>query len=214
VGEGEYGSVSGGTNTTESFAQEFFGGFLGMSQDGSPNDKKDQLITNLARGIAVEQRDFYKVGDLTISTDKSDAVLKFYGNKLVESIASYPSIDIEKALIAFLTALNNGDTASSEELQHQGDLYKKISDEMTEISVPQELSILHLALVNTYRGTGIALSDMSFVTKDSLRALTGFASYQENIDVIQTIFSGIAKIFEEQNITFTEQEAGYVFQTI
>jgi len=208
-----YDGASGETNTTESFAQQFFGGFLGMSQDDGSEDQKNQLITNLVGGVVTEQRDFYTVNDLSITAGGDEKGLRLYGNEVVEYLTRYPGLDVEKALISFLTILQTAGAASPKELEHQAELYKKIANEFSLLNVPQGLSSSHLDLVNAYHGTGMALSDMSLVTKDSLRALTGFASYQENVDTIQVILSEIAQIFEEKNIIFEAGEPGYVWQT-
>ena len=87
-------------------------------------------------------------------------------------------------------------------------------DKLLNIKTPEDLTLVHLDIVNGYNIISNALSDMSLTFDDPIRGMNGFAVYIAVIDAQIDFFKEIKNYFMENKIIFKTEEVGYLWHII
>jgi hypothetical protein len=86
--------------------------------------------------------------------------------------------------------------------------YRTMAAKLLEIAVPQELTSLHLLLVNNYRESAEALRALRDLDADPVKAIAGFSTYQRLQEAELSILSTMRSELAKSGILFTVTTAG------
>jgi len=93
-------------------------------------------------------------------------------------------------------------------------VYKYTETELIAVTVPEEVTKTHLALLNAVAGIHAHILDMSTITQDPLRALAGFQSYTESVNSLRVAISVIQLQANVAQIIFPPSSRESVFMKL
>ncbi|MEK7589792.1 MAG: hypothetical protein AAB475_00865 [Patescibacteria group bacterium] len=203
---------------TDKFAQNLFGKYLSLrkdSQEGLNNENKNFLITSVIEdSLYNEINNKYEISDLNVINNNSEDALKKYGNDFI-SITKLYSRDLNQdELVVFERMLKTENKEDAEYLKKSSEMYNMAIDKLLNIKTPEDLTLVHLDIVNGYNIISNALSDMSLTFDDPIRGMNGFAVYIAVIDAQIDFFKEIKNYFMENKIIFKTEEVGYLWHII
>lgn len=170
---------------TEKFSRELFATVAALNQNG-PIDQAtiDALSNSLATKIENSvQRKVYTISDIKISDDNRTKAIKTYSDALENIDKKYPT-KIKKVmdiLQEFSSDENNPDVNILAELDPIIEEKQKCIIEILKITVPQSLSLLHLAVINDSQKLLENVSDIRLFDSDPIVAMGATMKYEDNI---------------------------------
>ena len=175
------------TNLTETdkFSRDFFATVSTLNQTGSVDDNTaDQIGSALADKIQnTAQRKVFTLADVkTINQTVKNT--KDYDTSMGKIYAKYPIEDGSVTTILQNAMNENGDLDSSKltKLDPVVTNTKGILDTISKISVPADLALLHLNVLNGEEKMFENLSDVKKADSDPIVALSAFSQLEQNND--------------------------------
>lgn len=206
-------STTSGLTATENFGRGLFAQYVSLKQVGlnSNTDVVSSTISSLiAQSSATgDQPREYSLSDITISSDKSNANLKTYGNIVGQLLKTYSPIR-DDATIA-LAGMQGTDPKYVEELAANTVKYKVILATLINTPAPQSVSQYHLALVNGASYMIFISTALQASQTDPLRALNGLKLYSTAYPLILQNMIAIRAILGLAGITYNASEGGSFF---
>ena len=200
---------------TDEFAENFFKEYLSLKKEGAPLDSvaKEFLIDSADNGLSVsnKQSPNYLIQDIKILKDDSDESIRKYGNVIVETVQKYAKLNSEDELSVFEKALRYEDRELLKSLNKTVLMYGSLADDFVSISVPEDLALVHLDIINGYENIADSLETMIKVFEDPISSAVGINSYVIAIDRQVSLSVPIQEYFLDKNIIFDSNEAGVVW---
>ncbi|MBI3633891.1 MAG: hypothetical protein HY226_06430 [Candidatus Vogelbacteria bacterium] len=141
----------------------------------------------------------YKKTDLK-TFDTNRASLIAYGKILTKTLSGYPyytdktpteiTLDLSKQF-------SDQDIASLEQVKSA---YAKTATNLLAITVPSELSNLHLSLANSFDRTAQLIGSMEKITSDKLLAMNSARQYVEESKLTISILLGMNTYYKDNNV--------------
>lgn len=192
--------------------EKFFNDFL--------QNRADEIIELTIEGLVdnFDDQEFltrYALEDINTFAIASTSEVRLYGNEIAAIFAKYgneneyPDNEFE----IFSKALETKDDSEMHKLKTLGLVYKNLSGELLEMSVPFGTAQNHLMFVNGYDVFSRAVTAMSDFFIDPVRGGGGYQSYIIQLAGIRAAFIYTADYFEKYGIIFNEDEVGRVFNS-
>lgn len=147
--------------------------------------------------------------DLNINTDVTFEALDNYFIQFIKITGEYSeNTDIDNELLIFAQA-TAGDELSEEDLVGLEVIatdYRALANDLQQVSVPENLTSLHLELINTYLGLAQATENMSALQDDPVRALVGLKKYRELMHTQQDVANDLGDQIGEDARSLLESE--------
>jgi hypothetical protein len=173
---------------------------------------QDQIVAAAAAQIAASKPASYTVRDLTVVKDSNDS-LKTYGNSVIQILTNHQDASEKATLLAVSTATDHNDPSQLKKLPAIAAAYKAILSELLATPVPQTLSPLHVAIINSYSVIVAAYPDMQVSLSDPLRGIVGLQTYEAQLDTLIRLYTNIAGNLNKDGILFSKSEPGSVWQS-
>ncbi len=202
---------------TDIFAQNLFTEYLSLRRSNeSLNDIDKNFLVNsaVADALNTESNKQYEIANLNITNDNSVTAFKRYGNDFAQIIQFYSNNLPQDELTVFERILRTEDKKDIVYLSESAGVYRSAVDELKYISVPSDLTFVHLDILNSYMAISGALEDMSLVLDDPIRGLSGFSIYTNTKDLQVGLFKKIIDSLIENRVVFSVSEVGYMWHTI
>jgi len=151
------------------------------------------------------------IQDIKILKDDSDESIRKYGNVIVETVQKYAKLNSEDELSVFEKALRYEDRELLKSLNKTVLMYGSLADDFVSISVPEDLALVHLDIINGYENIADSLETMIKVFEDPISSAVGINSYVIAIDRQVSLSVPIQEYFLDKNIIFDSNEAGVVW---
>ncbi len=187
---GEKISLNENLNETEKFSQQFFASILALEQTGELDQEtlihfSSSLGEKIADSTIINA---YQSSDIKISSNNTSQDQLIYYLKIANLFEKQKEKGVgdEMDLISILLGSSNMPSSQTSEIQEKLNLiansYQDYSLKMLDISVPQNLSLYHLKMINNSNNTGIAVKNMAQVLIDPVIGLSGISQYQKYSD--------------------------------
>jgi hypothetical protein len=101
--------------------------------------------------------------------------------KYKESLAQAfkPLLDTPIEELGLIERLSSGDPKAPKDVEKIVEIYRNLSNELSKISVPANLSEIHLAMMNGTGRLAIVFISMRNLENDPVSAMVGFSRYEE-----------------------------------
>lgn len=184
-------SNSNGTTLTQTdkFSQELFATVAALDQNGAMNQTTvDTLSSSLSEQIQNSApRKIFLFSDIKIINNETTQTKQNYGMALGSTFTKHTlNVSIPDILAESLTSDGDIDVAVLNKLDPVIKHIKGIVDEMTVMSVPSSIAILHLEALNDFERIMENLIDIKLVEKDTIVAMGAISQYQENDEKLKT----------------------------
>lgn len=170
-----------------------------IQSGGKPLDPKvqEQLLATFAEKVksgeyAPANEDPYALSDLHIVSTTNESAAQ-YRTDLIRIFTdfsnNYPGDDI--TFIQDFLNTNNG----ASEIPTRASLYKTLAKTLGAISVPSDISVKHVALMNTYVQISDAYLNIGHLFDDPLRGLVGIIQMENHLKALDTETSELGTFF-------------------
>jgi hypothetical protein len=162
-------------NQTDILARQFLS-TASLIRDGGGLDNRsfevfsesfDQLFSN------TDVRDIFSMKDVLIG----DVTPAKYKESLAQAFK--PLLDTPIEELGLIERLSSGDPKAPKDVEKIVEIYRNLSNELSKISVPANLSEIHLAMMNGTGRLAIVFISMRNLENDPVSAMVGFSRYEE-----------------------------------
>lgn len=182
-------------SATDNFSKDFFENYLQAKNDGTLIiEGQDSLVKSMVDKAVTDFKEAprYTKGDLTVfSADLAKS--KSYGT-------SFALIQKRKLNDIYLAANKNDLPATAIE-------YKKLSEELFALSVPQEIADTHLQIINNIYTVYETYTSISKYEKDPLKTLFYIKEHKRISDEQVKLYTSIKNYFLKNGIIFDNSDA-------
>jgi hypothetical protein len=200
-----------GLTLSGQFGKDFFIGYASLRGSGSTREVSPEIFyKTITDNVAkIEPVENYKVSDLR-TTDNSLTSIRNYGNSLGRNFKL--GISNEENELAVIVAILEGKKDENvEKLKEIAGKHREILELNLLVSVPSEVKVLHLAMLNSYNRFINSLENLSKVLVDPLIGIVGLGQYSQETEVFTKMVVDLKEYFVLKNVVFNRSEDGYMF---
>lgn len=168
---------------TDKFSRELFSSVAALNQAGAMDETTvEKISSSLVEHIKNSpQRKVYMLSDLKISSDNSVASIKKFKDTLNSVYAKYPIQGVVLEILQkFIIDENNADAGALAGLTPIIGQTRARMNSMLSVQVPESLSAMYLAVLNSGEKLVENLEDIQVYDTDPVVALGGIAQYEKN----------------------------------
>ncbi|MCC7004967.1 hypothetical protein IT397_03565 [Candidatus Nomurabacteria bacterium] len=196
-------SLSALSNTwTGQLSKDFLNQYIELNSantlnEGTEQDLAQNLASNYQKDMSVT---YYYSTDLKTFSSLNIQKIKDYGNIFIATEGVVQK-DFYNKYGANLSPLVTAE------------MFRKIASELAKIEVPEELSLVHLKIINNDYNMYLALKNIAASEqasqRDALKELSWFKVYKDITEAQPKLYTEIAKYFNKNGIIFSNTEEGY-----
>jgi len=201
----------GTANLTEAFSREIITSLLFTEEAALDEENVAHALDALFSDATTYEIPRIYTEKTARVVNNTEAAFKVYGNTFIRTIAKHSSANADNTLGTFEHILKTRDEKVTETLNSISEEYSKLESDLLSISVPREITSLHIDFINGIHALSQAVSDMGMVLQDPLRGTMGLNVYLKQLDSAWNILANIQKVFQKENVIFNEGEDGYVW---
>lgn len=208
---------SAATNTTDRVAQDFFGQYIALKQQGVAidEDTQTQLAASVVESIPeVATEDVYTITDLELLSDDSGQAIQVYGNTIGEILSRHTPKSTAHELDIFANALSREDETILKQLDPIIAGYAGIIQDVATMPVPVSASKVHVAFLNELVRMHMVISKMRGVYDDPMQTLSVMGQYEMYLSNFSTSLDNLARYVISKGVRFTPSDPGYFLTTI
>lgn len=185
---------------TDQFSRELIATIATLSQNGGVDqetiDKIGLSLAEQVKNTPVEK--VYELSDLKIIKDESVLAVQNYKNTFNKINNKYPTDNtVMKILSKFIIDEEyNVDLDVLEEFTPIIENTQKTIDDFIMMSVPNNLAILHLSLINALQTLLENVISIKLYDEDPILSLSAISQYEENVINLHSVFNQLKKIIE------------------
>ncbi len=199
---------------TDILARDFFAKYMELKQVGLAEDKESQqeMISQVLKGgLVIEKPKDYTVSNVKIITDNSKEALKKYGNDTGAIFQKYIIKDSRNEMVIEKEALDKEDFTVIKELDPIILSYKNMLSGLLKVNTPQNISNIHLDIINSLNGLIFADESLKKIELDPVSGVQGTANYLESTKKLNIAFNNLKSSLNNQGIMYTKDESGSFF---
>lgn len=195
---------------TAIYARKFMSEYLTLKTqkgDLTEEDKKNLVVKTMNDIKPPEVVDKYKISDLNVVKDTSKESVKQYADLMIAVfiITKMPEASELDIFTALLEGIKKEDfksvEASKKALKQYVVLNQRILEAILPPSIPENLSKLHLEVINGFNNISLAVEDMAGAENDPIKAMIGQRIYTEQKLRIYNAMKNIQEVFNKYEIT-------------
>lgn len=205
------------TNLTTILSKQVFSNFMVLNQSGNLNDQTINDLTDQLSSQIIEKAPtakVYTVADLHIIPNPTKEDIKQYGNDFFVLRKNSQNAYIRDVTAQDSPLLDTSENGTIGVYVLVGKIYEKMSVDLLKLSVPKELTNLHLKIINNYSGSGYSLKQLDQLNTDPVAAVSGLNIYKTNSEQEDLLLEQMASYFVENGIIFSTSEPGYGWNDI
>lgn len=193
------------------FMNQYLSDKYSSQQTGSTFDSKDFINSAVSAAQQDLQVPPITRSDITITSDTDMTAIRDYGNALGAGLQRYPR-PTDNELQIFSDAVKTQDRSKLAALDPIIDSYAHTLADLKTLPVPVSMVNEHLALLNSLQAIHNDVAGMKGAFDDPLPALVRTQSYYtKDLGDFVTALRAFRSDFEGQGITYTQDEAGWLF---
>jgi len=201
--------------TTQKFEKDFYNGIAKLSSEGQlTNDTLQTFILGLTQEYVVKEQidNQYSKSDLEITSDPSAEAIKDYGNRLGAVANAYVGVDFKKELETIQSVIESGGTKDMDKLDALIANYASARGALLGVgTVPFAVVDAHLKILNGVSAIEKTLTEMKDnLTTDPLKSMINLSLYQQGVVLIVQGSQDLANYLGGRNITFSQNEPGFI----
>lgn len=202
---------------TSAFAKNFFNLYLNAKQRNGGEALTDEDIAAVATDALAELAaavviapPFKTERDVRVSGSGPSA-LKTYA-AAAEAVLSAHKTSATKSEIVYLEqAVKEGSSEPLAQIASTAKAYRSSAAGLIALSVPAELALAHLALINALVRVSETAEDFTRVHSDPVSTMLALTLYPEAVTGLADAFRGIDSTYRSAGVSFEEGEAGATF---
>jgi len=203
---------------TQRLAQTFFSQYIASkSINGASLDNvSKQIILDTAVSMTEASNiKPYTNLDIKIIDDDSTSTLKQYGNNLTQSFFTGTGVEkVDNELVIISNAIQNQDEKILDGLDPIIEGYGRTVNKLLLISVPKNMVLLHLKLLNDLNLLKISLEEIKKMFSDPVQATVGTSRYQNTVPSLNKDWVSLRNYFISKKIIYSDKEYGYFLLNI
>ena len=198
--------TSGPLSAVDRVTREILSAAFSLDETGNLNS---ETVKNLSQNIAGSfssgtSTNFYRKSELIAVPENKDSLLK-YRNDLENVFYLYAELGLGRELAPISELVSSKNIKmNAEKILSAAKGYRRVSDIMMGISVPQGLVNLHLSFANGYRAIGGSLDKIAVVFEEPILALQGLSEYGTRDQEMAEIFKKIETYLRNNGIIFSK----------
>lgn len=202
---------------TSAFAKSFFTSYLAAKQAAgggalSESDIKNvstQALSSLSSAVATAP-DFKSGKDIKVSGSGSDALKAFAVS--AEAVLLKNTADAAKTPLDYLKSILEGsDTTAVAHLSSMAKMYRGSAAGLAALSVPEELAVDNLALINALMRMGEVTNDFTRADSDPLTTILALQQYVGVAQALGTAFINIGTAYATAGVSIPAGAPGASF---
>lgn len=194
---------------TAIYARKFMSEYLTLKTEKGEltEDDKQNLVVKTMNDIKPpEVVDKYKISDLSILETTEESIKNYaLGMKAVFIDIKMPKKDEIEVFSVLLKSIKEEDfkkvEVSTNALKQYVSLNNRILEAILPPSIPENLSKLHLEIVNGFNNLALAVEDMADAENDPIKAMIGQRLYTEQKLRIYNAVKSVQEVFNKYEIT-------------
>lgn len=200
-------------NLTTSFSKNLYTASAYAQKNGTlTTEQQEELVSSIVQGeqskIVIKT---YAMDDLSVAKMDDEVAQRAYGNALGVIFKEAQKYKLDVADVTNIQAyLVNKDPAPLASLVVKKNNTAVIIDKLLALSVPYSASPYHLLIINRLSAYKTALEGLSTADTDPMRATIAFKNYIPSFQLVVSSIASLQTYFKVQNITFSNNEPGYV----
>jgi hypothetical protein len=168
---------------TSILSRELIASIVALNKSGSlTQGNLESIAAELGEAVDKSFFDMFSEKDIetiAFSRDNFDT----YIEETDAIYLSYSDTNIQQELFLIPGFLE--DPVSTQiEIEQVAQDYKDMAEDLSQVEVPENISAIHLDLINTFGKIGQSIDEFVYINDDPLRALGGISSYQKNNEKI------------------------------
>lgn len=193
-------------------SRQFFAQYLELHQIGAAKDEQSQqdLIEKTINSMSFAVPKSYKISQIKINSNNSVESVKQYGNNVGDIFKRYQTNSRNEGVIVRDYQLTE-DPSILKELDPIASSYKNIINSLLKLSVPENLSPIHLDLINAINEGLFIVESFKKSEIDPVSGLQAVSMYQVAAKNLYNAVSGIRKYLISLDISYIPTEGGYMF---
>lgn len=196
----EDGEPLGDDTETSKFSKEFFATVSALTQSGSMDEATvEKLSTDLAERIQNSpQTKIFSLSEIRTISDQSIKATQRYNDAMGNLSKKYPPV--KTRVIDILQKITNEDADSDvlSELDPIIGQTRNILNGMVKITVPGELALHHLGVMNALQGLMENLENIKLLESDVILALGAMSQYENNADILESALGNLGNALDKK----------------
>lgn len=189
----------------DNVSREFFARYMELRQVGLSDDKlsQEEIASKTVGGIVLPEPKVYGFDEISLKTDSSKEAVSRYGSEVGSIFKKYAIKSRNEAIIA-REAIEKENPEILKEIDPILVSYENIMRDLLKVQAPQNMSIIHLDLVNGVSGVTFVTQSLRKSYTDPLLGAQAVAIYQETernlFDAIRALQSYYSYLGIHENI--------------
>ena len=202
---------------TDTISKKLFAEYINLKQSGNFNE--EAVIATVNNLVAEEIKNkkniqYYSLKDIKTFPSENKALLKAYGNSFASVRTKYEKQYLDNPLVKKGETANMLDSKFLQGLIRISEIYKNMSVELSKISVPDDIVITHLEILNNYMAGADGLKEMSYMSTDPVMGMIGVKRYIEVEEKDKEFLLNVSEYLSDNEIIFSSNEAGNMWNKI
>lgn len=202
---------------TDILSKKLFAEYINLKQSGNFNEESVTATVNNLVADEIQNKKFvqyYFPKDIKTFPSGNKSLLKSYGNSFASIRNKYEKQYLDNPLVKEGEVANLVDPKFQEGLIRFSDAYKKMAVELSKLSVPKDLSEMHMEILNAYMASSDGLKELSMISSDPVMAMIGTQRHIEATEKENLFLEAVAENFYDNGVVFSENEAGDMWNNI
>src|SRR3989344_944678 len=208
-------TVPGGGDWTETdrLSRELFAKYLAIKQSGAPftAEEEEALLADfIHRYPEPASITVYTESDIRLTEKDDVAAWHGYGNAIGSVLEKHRNTGGESELIIFERALENEDETDLASIETRVERYERLLLDFKALPAPKSMQPMAVALLNALEALKQSVGGMKHAFTDPVHTLSFATAYPSAIDTLTESFGRIALFFQDNEVVFGKDEAGYI----
>lgn len=179
------------TTTTDLISRKLVLDYMAFQRSSATTTLSDAdaeaIAGNLIQEVKLAPGTQYKLSDLNISGDNSDAANAAYTKKVTDAMQDFITAHKINELEVVGEALTAKDATKLQELVPITAQYERLKKGLLAVKTPSAIAPLHLRLVQGYTNIQSSIVSMQKMFSDSVLGFAALSQYQNELSAIDTV---------------------------
>ncbi|MCG2695276.1 thrombospondin type 3 repeat-containing protein [Candidatus Parcubacteria bacterium] len=185
---------------TEKVAKGVLAGYLFLKQNNSLTDEnQEKLLSSIVDNsfFSGKESNDYNLSDLKIISDSKES-FEIYKKELLNVLYKY--LGQKNDLVVLKKIIDTKNIDDLKLLEESVRRNYQMQKEILNLSVPNQLAVNHLKIVNLIGRIARDINEMTFIFNDPMKALIGIKDYLETEKLIKNEFSEIGNFLRAKGV--------------
>ncbi|MFA6397778.1 MAG: hypothetical protein WDK96_02960 [Candidatus Paceibacterota bacterium] len=190
-------------NETDRFIRDFYSVFTSLDQSGALNNNSLTKISDSISNTALNKElpNVYTEKDILVRADISIESSKTYHTQMKKVLDLFAKRAIIGSELTILnSAIETGDESSLTKIIPIADEYENLSKEVIKVTVPKNLEIIHLAIINNSYKVSETLTNMQNMFSDPIKGISNLILHKKYSSILTGTLNLLTIYFKDKGI--------------